>query len=35
VRSTELKIKSSGLNAYPPNFDEVREAIESTMAAAP
>lgn len=28
VRSTELNRKSSGMNAYPPNFDAVREVIE-------
>lgn len=28
VRSTEIKVKSSGLNAYPSNFDTVREILE-------
>jgi hypothetical protein len=28
IRSTELKKKSSGSNAYPPNFDAVREIVE-------
>lgn len=31
VRSPELKKKSSGSNAYPPNFDEVRTLIEDTQ----
>lgn len=28
VRSTEFNRKSSGMNAYPPNFDAVREVIK-------
>jgi hypothetical protein len=35
VRSAGLKIKSSGLNAYPPNFDAVNEFIENSVAIAP
>jgi hypothetical protein len=35
VRSTELKIKSSGSNAYPPNFDAVREIVESAAGITP
>jgi hypothetical protein len=31
VRSTELKIKSSGSNDYPPNFDEIRKVMEATQ----
>jgi hypothetical protein len=35
VRSTELKIKSSGSNAYPPNFDAVREIVERAAGITP
>ncbi len=35
VRSIELNIKSSGSNAYPPNFDCVREIIEHAAAITP
>lgn len=34
VRATELKIKSSGSNAYPSNFDAVREIIENAASTA-
>jgi len=35
VRSTDLKIKSSGSNAYPPNFDAVREMVERAAGITP
>ena len=35
VRSAELNIQSEGSNAYPPNFDAVREIIERGAASAP
>lgn len=32
IRSSELSIRCKGSNAYPPNFDEVQEVIESAAA---
>ena len=35
VRAAEFNIQSSGLNAYPPNFDAVKKVIEDGFVAAP
>jgi hypothetical protein len=35
VRSVEINMRSKGLNAYPPNFDAVRDVIERSAACMP